>query len=168
MSHAAGGYLFDSDFNFFEDLERLLASGIVGGRDHSIREPRRRLAHQRPLAPIPVPAAPEDDQDAAPGEFPGNREDPLQRIGSMGVVHHDAERLPGLDLLESARHGGEVRDPRLHDLAGKPELEAGAGRPQDIREVVPAGEGRGDLQRTPGGAQGGPDAGEVERGRPGK
>ena len=42
MSRTTGGYLFDSDFNFFEDLERLLmapdTSKKEGKRDKAILE----------------------------------------------------------------------------------------------------------------------------------
>ena len=63
-----------------------LGAGVVGGDDDEVRQVRRNLAHEGPLGPVPVPAAPEEGHHPPPGEAPQGGEHIGQGVGGVGVV----------------------------------------------------------------------------------
>ena len=63
-----------------------LAAGIVVGDDDAIGEPRRRLAHQRPLAAIAVAAGAEDEMQLTLRVRPQGPQQAFQRVRGMGVI----------------------------------------------------------------------------------
>ena len=89
--------------------------GIVGRRDRDVRQPPRDLAHRRPLAAVAVSAAAEDEDDLLVRQLPHRLEQPLERVGRVGVVHEDRVGLARLDrssrpgtLRHLADRGGDV------------------------------------------------------------
>ena len=89
------------------------APRIVGGHPDPIGQPRGDAAHQGPLATIPITSAAEDHGQPGPGgdEPPRRREDALERVRRVGVVHDHEEGLPRLHPLEASRH-------RVHGAEG--------------------------------------------------
>ena len=82
---ASGAHLLD-------DRDGVLAAGIVRGEHRDVREAGGDRAHQGSFCPVPVPAAPEDDDHpsgARPGFGARGVEDLLEALRGMGVVHHD-------------------------------------------------------------------------------
>jgi hypothetical protein len=91
-----------------EDLATI-ASGSseprVVARDHDeVGQRGGRGTHERALAAVAVPAGPEDRDDAVGSrEPPGRRQDVLEPVGRVRVVHQDREVLARVDGLEAAR-----------------------------------------------------------------
>src|SRR5262249_57553736 len=86
-----------------------LGPWIVRSDPDVVAEPRRDRAHEGPLAAVPVAATAEDDAEPPlrSDELPCRLERPLERVGSVRVVHDDEEGLSGLDTLEAAGNGAD-------------------------------------------------------------
>ena len=86
------------------DRGRVLAARVVVGDDQQLGPRRRRGAHQRALAAVPVAAAAQHDDAAGRGTCGAQR---VQQRGDRGrlvrVVDDGEERLPGVDPLHPAR-----------------------------------------------------------------
>src|SRR5215208_1789615 len=76
-----------------DDRLRDLGAGVVGGDHGHVGQPPGDLAHERPLGPVAVAAAAEDHDHPAAGDRPGRPQDVVERVGSVGVVDQDGERL---------------------------------------------------------------------------
>ena len=73
-----------------DDRLRLLGARVVGGDDREVRQPRRDLAHHRPLAAVAVAARAEHD-DQPPGRQLARRQQHLlQRVRLVRVVDEHA------------------------------------------------------------------------------
>ena len=95
--------------------ERGLSSVTI---DH-VGQPRRDLAHDRPLAAVAVAAAAEHHDDAAGGERPHRSEHVLQRVGLVRIVDIDRRAVGGgADELEPARRALQMFQ-RSQRLAGR-------------------------------------------------
>ena len=80
-----------------------LGPWVVGGHDREVCGAARRLTHERPLAVVPVAAAPEDDDEPPARQRLGGLDDPGERVGRVRVV--DDTEDPALidDALGAAR-----------------------------------------------------------------
>src|SRR2546426_687502 len=115
-------------------------------RDVAVGQTGGDLAHDRPLGPIAVAAAPEHDAEPPRRDLARRRQHPLQRVRGMGVIHDDEEWLPRPHLLEPAGHrlhaaeragGGVRRQPQC-----PPDAEGG----EQVHHVVLADQRRGERQ----------------------
>ena len=89
-----------------DDRLRVLRARVVGGDHGEVGEPVGDRPHQRALLAVAVAAAAED-ADQPPvrrGDLPRRDEHVLERVGGVGVVDEDRERLALVDRLEAARH----------------------------------------------------------------
>src|SRR5262245_5950830 len=75
-----------ADHDLVDDRLRPLRARVVGGHPHLIAEPRRDLAHDRPLGAVAVAAAAEDDGESPARELAGGGQHPLERVGRVGLV----------------------------------------------------------------------------------
>ena len=134
------------------DRLRVLAARVVGRDDRAVGTRCGDTPHQRPLLAVAVPACPEDDGQAAGTELARGPQDVVERVGSVGVVDDDAERLSRLDGLEPAGHAGDGPEAlpnrslvdaedagRCDGPRGVLTVEAAA-QPQLVADVVAAGE----------------------------
>src|SRR5262249_32775581 len=96
-----------ADQDFIDDRVRPLRARIVRRDPRAIREARRDLAHDRPLATIAIATAAEDDPESATRQLARGREHALESVGSMRIVDDDQERLARADLLEASGHGAD-------------------------------------------------------------
>ena len=94
-----------------DDRLRVLGARVVGGDDGDVGEPVGDLAHQRALVAVAVAAAAEDADQPSPGgrDLARGSEHVLERVGRVGVVDEDRERLALVDRLEAARDALGVR-----------------------------------------------------------
>ena len=130
--------LRDPGADLGDDRERVLGARVVG-RDHrEVGESGGDLAHQRPLLAVAIAAAPEHADQPPAGHLPGGVEDVLERVGGVGVVDDDRERLALVDRLEAARDAigdGERRD---HVGEREPERPGAGDRAKRVLDVEPA------------------------------
>ena len=80
------------------------------------------LAHLGALGAVAVAAAAEERDDARAGirrHLAGERGQVAQRVVGVRVVHDDGEGLAGIDGLEAAGNGLEVRERRRRDRKRK-------------------------------------------------
>ena len=99
--------------------------GIVGGDDHAVRQSRRDLPHQRPLAAVTIAAAAEHDMQR-PSSAPRRREDVFERVGRVRVVDENGERLSFVDGLEASGNLSGGVDRRQREIIGNAERRAAA------------------------------------------
>ena len=92
------------------DRAGLLGARIVGGDDRPVGELGGDPAHHRPLLAVPVAARAEDDDQPPVAEAAGGAQHVLERVGRVGVVDDDRERLPLVDRLEPARDAAHALD----------------------------------------------------------
>ena len=92
------------------DRGGVLGPRVVVGHDHDIGFRRGGPAHQRPFAPIPVPARAEDDMQAAKDMGAQRPERRFQRVGRMRVIDIDRRAVvadPRASCMRAA-HACEV------------------------------------------------------------
>ena len=85
-----------------DDLAGSSLRGLSEVTTHVVGEPRAASPHERPLAPVAVAAAAEDQPDPALGERPCLAQDVLERVRCVGVVDEHGERLRLVHRLEAA------------------------------------------------------------------
>src|SRR2546426_8194965 len=90
-----------TDEDLVDDRLRPLRAGVVRGHPDPVGEAGGDLAHDRALAAIAVAATPEDHAQTPPSELARRGQHALERVGSVGIVHDDQERLSRAHLLES-------------------------------------------------------------------
>ena len=78
-------------------------AGIVGRGERQVGDLLHGPDHPRPLGPVPVAAAPEDDQQAAGRYRPEHPESVAERVVRVRVVHKHVEGLALLDPLHPPR-----------------------------------------------------------------
>src|SRR3954454_16288317 len=125
-----------------DDRVRVLAAGVVGGDERDVRTLARDRAHERALGAVAVAAGAEDDDEAVLRERPGRTQDVVERVGGVGVVDEDRERLALVDRLEAARDAGRMRQGIRDRVVVDPEGADGGDRAQDVQDVEPAGQRR--------------------------
>src|SRR4029079_12885910 len=96
--------------NLIDDRLRVFAPRVVGRDDRGVGEAGDDVAHERPLAPVAVPAAAEDADEAAGCDLARLCQDVLERLRRVRVVDEDRERLTLVHSLEPARNPGHVLD----------------------------------------------------------
>src|SRR5699024_10157639 len=106
------------------------------GDDEGVGHARGDLAHLPPLAPVPVTAGAEHDDEPAPGDRTQGLQCGGDRVGFVGVVDDDAEVLSAVYSLHPAGDGFDGGDA----TGGGGHVEAGF---TDSREP---GEGVGDVE----------------------
>ena len=117
------------------DAERVFAAWIVGGQNGQVGQRARGFAHQGSLRAVAITSAAKDNDQAAARQFPSRRENILQGVIGMGVVHEDQEGLSGIHPLESPRDAGERRHPFLDGFAGYPQAPSRRRRGHDVHEI---------------------------------
>ena len=139
------------------DRSRVLAPGIVVGDDDPVRQSRRRLAHQGTLAAVAVSAGAEHDVKLARGVRTKGGQQPLQRVGRVGVIDISggAVRQPRRQFHPAA-HTGQARHQVQHVLHPQDEGQTRGHqhivRLEPARQVQPYGPKRAfqrDLQILP-------------------
>src|SRR5947199_15146 len=92
-----------------DDLQWVLAAGIIGSKYHEVAALPCRSAHQRTLGAVTVAAAAKHGNHvtvsaSAGGELAGNRGQIAQRVISVGVIHYDGKWLAAIYALKASRH----------------------------------------------------------------
>ena len=87
-----------------DDGVRILTARIVVGEHHRIGQAAGHGAHERALAPIPIPTATEHAHDAPGAVFTTGRQRLRQRIGGMGIVHHCLRARAATQPLHAPRY----------------------------------------------------------------
>ena len=154
------GRWLDPGHNRLDDLHRILAARIVARHDQPVGELRARLAHQRTLHRVAVPACAEDDPEGGRrclgclgfGMFgfscpsgiqfvAHRRQDLLEAVGRVGEIDVDLGFHRGiLHALEPSPPRHQLRDRRLDDVVRNPRRLGERRRDEDVRLVVVADE----------------------------
>ena len=90
--------------DFPQDLQGIFRARVVGGGDDEVAPPRGNLSHQGAFLAIPVAAASEDGDHAAPGELPDCLQEFLQRIRRVGIIDDYREILAAPNQFQPPRH----------------------------------------------------------------
>src|SRR5205823_10172813 len=90
-----------------DDLERILAAGIIGSKHHKVAALPCRFPHQRTLGAVTVTAAAKHGNHAsvsacAGGELAGNRGQVAQGIVSVGIIYYDGKRLAAIYAFKAS------------------------------------------------------------------
>ena len=126
--------------------KRLLGARVVGRHDGDVRHVGGYLPHERALAAIAISSGAEDDDDPAVAEVARGSEDGRERVRRVCVVHHDRERLPFVDRLETPCDSFDARD-SLHDrFLVEVQQNAGSDGTEHVLDVEEATEWRLDRQ----------------------
>lgn len=129
--------------NVVDDRPRVLPARIVGRHDHTVGMGQRGVEHQRPLAPVAIAPAAEDDPEQAAGDGTKGGQDCRQRRRRVGVVHEDVDTVTA-DRLEPAGGQGQPAE-TSGDVVGEKSESAGGGEGGGgVDGVVPTEGGNGD------------------------
>src|SRR6185369_1129062 len=90
------------------DGDGIFRARIVAGQDHEIAFLSSRLAHQRTLGAVAVPAASEYGDHTIGFQIARDRDSISERVVSVRVIDHDGERLTLVDALKPAGHGAAI------------------------------------------------------------
>jgi hypothetical protein len=107
-----------------DDGARLLGARVVRGDHRHVGVAGDDGAHPGPLGRIAIAAAAEDDDEPARRERAQRGDDPLQRVGRVGVVDDDVEAAAVGHPLDAAGDAGQPSTPAL--MAGCGRLRASA------------------------------------------
>ncbi len=94
-----------------DDARRVFVPGIVVGDDDHVGKTRRDFPHQRPLAPIAVPAATEHAEQPSRGDFTARAKQVFKRLRGMRVVN-DCATPGGGDALHPPAHRVDAPEQR--------------------------------------------------------
>ena len=136
-----------------DDRVRLLAARVVRGHDREVGELRGDPAHQRPLATIAVAAAAEDADQPVLREVASRAQDVLERVGRVGVVDEDGERLALVDGLEAPGDAAELPHAARDRVVLDPEQARSRDRAEHVLDVEAAAKPRLELEPAGGEAR---------------
>src|SRR3954454_17588914 len=125
-----------------DDGLRRLVAGVVGGDDRDVGALTGDRAHERALGAVAVAAGAEDHDEAVLRERAGGAQDVVERVGRVGVVDEDRERLALVDGLEAAGDLGGVREGVGDRVVGDAQGPDGGDGAQDVEDVEAARERR--------------------------
>ncbi len=145
-----------------DDRLRLLRARVVGGDHAGVRESSRDLPHQGALLTVAIPAAAEDRDQPSLGQPARRRQRVVQRVGGVGVVDQDRERLPLVDRLEASRDAARAGQGGGRRLGWHAEHMAGADRGECVLDVEVARERHPHLDLPAGTEAAKPRPGRVE------
>lgn len=113
--------------------------GIIRCDDDKVGEPRGDLAHDGPLAPVPVSPAAKEYHQPPGGHSAQGAEDILHRVGGHGVVDVDAVVLTARHPLQPSSGAPASSQRRGAALQRQPQRHAGAQRREGIVDGKPPG-----------------------------
>ena len=122
-----------------EDPLGVLRARVVVGEDDAVGAALGDAAHERALLAVAVAAAPEDagERRRRRHHLADRREDVVERVRRVGVVHDGDGAVVGAERFEAARHGRRRLERVEHGVGVVPELGAdGVGRREVVRVEV--------------------------------
>ncbi len=135
--------------HFAPDRGRIFRARIVVRHDDGIGVARGGRGHQRPLAPVAVAAAAEDDMQTVFDVGPERQKDGLDRIGRVRVIDIDGSAGARLgDELEAAGCALQRRKRGKDIIGGIAEAERKAGGDKRVRCLEQSGKRQRDDARA--------------------
>jgi hypothetical protein len=110
---------FESGLDLSKDCTGIFRARVVAGGNHEITSLTRGVTHFGSFRAVAVTATAKEGDDAAiagDDKLASECGEIAESVVSVRVVDDDSERLAGVDRLETAGHGFEMRN-RVHEFA---------------------------------------------------